>query len=149
MKSIFDKNTREEVIYRINSLSNNSTANWGKMTVTQMVKHCAKCEEYYYGKLKVKRSILGRLIGKKVIKAILKDETSALKKNAPTSPEFEVNEDKLDFEKERAAWSQLIEGYENFDNEIFTHWFFGEMTKEQLGQFIYKHCDHHLRQFGA
>ncbi len=149
MRSIFDKSTRDEVIGRINTLSKNSTARWGKMTVAQMVKHCAKCEEYYYGNVKVKRSLHGRLFGKGAIKAILKDESSGFKKNAPTSPIFRVHEEDLDFEKERAAWRQLIERYETFNHETFTHWFFGDMTKEQLGQFIYKHCDHHLKQFGA
>ncbi len=55
----------------------------------------------------------------------------------------------LDFETEKANWKQLIERYEAFNAKKFTHWFFGEMTKEQLGQFIYKHSDHHLKQFGA
>jgi hypothetical protein len=149
MKSIFDKSTRDEVIKRINALNENSKAQWGKMTVAQMVKHCAKCEDYYYGNSHVKRSFLGRIFGKTAIKAILKNEESGLKKNAPTSPIFRVEETNLDFDKERAAWRMLIERYTDFNNEKFTHWFFGDMTKEQLGQFIFKHCDHHLKQFGV
>lgn len=149
MKSIFSKETRDEVIGRINSLNKASKAQWGKMTVAQMVKHCALCEQYYYGSINVKRSFPGRLFGKIAINGILKNEVSSFKKNAPTAPQFKVNEINLDVETEKANWKRLIEKYETFKSERINHWFFGEMTKEQLGQFIYKHDDHHLRQFGA
>lgn len=121
----------------------------GKMTVVQMIKHCANCEEYYYGNIDVKRSFLGKLIGRIAIKRILKDDTSGMGKNAPTATRFKVVDTNLDFETEKANWIRLIKKYETFKKENFTHWFFGEMTQEQLGQFIYKHCDHHLRQFGV
>lgn len=147
MKSIFDKDIREEIINRINSLNENSKAKWGKMTVSQMVRHCSICEEYYYGNIKVKRSFLGRIVGKSALNAILKDETTRIKKSAPTSPAFKVNEPVLHLEPEKDKWKQLIARYGSFRDDHFTHWFFGRMTKKQLGQFIYKHSDHHLRQF--
>ncbi|WEK20727.1 MAG: DUF1569 domain-containing protein [Candidatus Pedobacter colombiensis] len=149
MKSIFDKETREEVVNRINSLNEQSNAQWGKMTVSQMVRHCSLCEEYYYGNIKVKRSFLGRIFGKLALSGILKDETSGLGKNAPTSAHFKVSEAVLNLEAEKENWKRLIIRYGSFREGNFTHWFFGEMTKKQLGEFIYKHCDHHLRQFGV
>jgi len=91
--------------------------------------------------------ILGRLIGKKVINKTLKDEQSMLQKNAPTSPQFRFNNDIVNLEFGKEKWKFLIEQYAFFDKEYVTHWFFGKMSKQQLGQFIYKHCDHHLRQF--
>ena len=147
MKSIFDVEIRTEVLNRIDSLNQETKAAWGQMTIAQMVKHCALCEEYYHGNLLVSRSFLGRLIGKMVINKTLKDEQSMLQKNAPTSPQFRVNTDIKNLELEKEKWKFLIEQYASFDQEYFTHWFFGKMSKEQLGQFIYKHCDHHLRQF--
>ena len=147
MKSIFDIEIRTEVLNRIASLNKETKAAWGQMTVAQMVKHCALCEEYYHGNLLVSRSFLGRLIGKMVINKTLKDDQSTLQKNAPTSPQFRVNNDIKNLELEKEKWKFLIEQYASFDQEYFTHWFFGKMSKEQLGQFIYKHGDHHLRQF--
>lgn len=149
MKSVFYKDTRDEVVSRINSLNEASKAQWGKMTVAQMVRHCTLCEEYYYGNISVKRSFLGRLLGKIAIKSILKDDASGFRKNASTPLQFKVSEINLDLETEKANWKSFMEKYETFKNERFKHWFFGEMTKEQLGQFIYKHTDHHLRQFGV
>jgi hypothetical protein len=54
-----------------------------------------------------------------------------------------------DIAVEKAKWRSLIEQYRAFDKDYFIHWFFGKMSKEQLGQFIYKHCDHHLKQFSS
>ena len=149
MKSIFDIQIRTEILSRIDRLNQESKAAWGQMTVTQMVKHCALCEEYYHGNLFVKRSFLGRLIGKMVLNKMLKDDQSIFQKNAPTSPHFRVNNNIGNLEIEKEKWKSLIKQYSFFDKEYFTHWFFGKMSKEQLGQFIYKHCDHHLRQFGS
>jgi hypothetical protein len=78
---------------------------------------------------------------------MLKDDQSVLQKNAPTKPQFKVNHDIENLELEKEQWKSLIEQYASFDDEYFTHWFFGKMSKQQLGRFIYKHCDHHLRQF--
>jgi hypothetical protein len=149
MKSIFDNDTRAEVISRINSLNGASKAAWGKMTVAQMVKHCSLCEGYYFGDVKIKRAFLGRLLGKVAINAILKDQESGFRKNSSTPGQLKVTDVHLDLETEKTKWKGLIERYGTFGGENFTHWFFGAMTKEQLGQFIYKHGDHHLRQFGV
>ena len=149
MKSIFDEAVRKEVIARVNSLSAENKPAWGIMTPPQMVKHCAKCEEYYMGRIPVKRSLLGRIVGKMAIRSILKNEASGMQKNAPTSPLFKSTETGLDLEQEKNNWVKLIKEYSYFQPESFTHWFFGKMTKEQLGQFIYKHTDHHLTQFGV
>lgn len=136
-----------EILNRIDSLNQESKPAWGEMNVAMMVKHCALCEEYYHGRFLVNRSFLGRLIGKTALRGILKDEQSMLQKNAPTSPQFKVVNEIETLEIEKEKWKLLIEQYCSYDKEYFKHWFFGKMSKEQLGQFIYKHCDHHLRQF--
>ena len=149
MKSIFNKTDRNEIIERIASLGQNSKAEWGKMSVEHMVKHCTLCEEYYFGKVPVKRAFLGRIIGKMALKGILKPGNTMLQKNAPTVPGLLVTGPVDDLESQKRAWKSLIERYNSYPAEYFTHFFFGKMTKEQLGQFIYIHCNHHLTQFGA
>ena len=147
MKSVLDKVTREELIRRINILDENSKAQWGIMNVYQMVKHCRLCEELYLGKIKRKRVFMGRLFGKSGLKNIL-TEGKAFPKNAPTSTVFKVKETIGDLAIEKQNWKLLIEQYDNYSNE-FVHWFFGKMTREQVGQFVYKHDDHNLRQFNV
>lgn len=148
MESVFDKSTRAHLISRINSLNENSQPLWGKMNIYQMLKHCVLCEEMYLGKKKYKRTIPGRLFGKLALKNLLRDETP-LKRNEPTSPAFKISEPNGDVQAEKMKWMALVEEYEHFSNNGFKHWFFGKMTKEQIGYFVYKHTDHHLRQFNS
>jgi len=42
------------------------------------------------------------------------------------------------FDVEKQKWITLIDEYASFSNTSFVHWFFGKMTKEQVGQFVYK-----------
>jgi hypothetical protein len=148
MKTIFDKITRDNLISRIKTLNENSAAEWGKMNIYQMLKHCTLAEEMYLGKKKYKRVFLGRLLGKMALKNLLKDERP-MSRNAPTSPAFKVSETNGDILAEKKKWIALIEEYAHYSNSDFTHWFFGKMTKEQIGYFVYKHTDHHLRQFNG
>lgn len=147
MKSVLDKTTRDELISRIHQLNENTMAQWGQMNVCQMLKHCVLCEELYLGKIKHKRSFTGRLFGKAGLRNILRDDKE-FPKNAPTSDAFKIKEKNGDVNSEKQKWIALIEEYGNYSNS-FTHWFFGTMTKEQVGQFVYKHNDHHLRQFNV
>lgn len=148
MKTIFDKIIRDELIVRIKLLNQNNTAQWGKMNVYQMLKHCIQWEQMALGKKKYKQSFLGRLFGKMALKDFIKDQTP-FKRNVPTMPEFKIKETSGDIELERENWINLIEEYAQFSNTDFVHPFFGKMTKDQLGYLAYKHTDHHLRQFSA
>jgi hypothetical protein len=150
MKTIYDKTTREELIDRINTLNENSTAQWGKMNIYQMLKHCTLWEEWVLGRKKYKRAFIGRLFGKMALKNVLKDETP-IKPNMPTIPELRINRinENGDIPSERMKWIALIGEHAHFSNPDFVHTFFGKMTKEQIGYFVYKHADHHLRQFNS
>src|SRR5947209_2448329 len=110
MKNIFHKTTRDELIARINSLNGDSAAQWGKMNVCQMVKHCAMADEMFLGKKQYKRAFIGRLIGKIALKSMLKDETP-LGKNAPTKAEFKITKTDSDLSSEKKKWASLIEEY--------------------------------------
>ncbi len=145
MKSIFDEGASEEIIRRISMLNENSSAKWGKMTVYQMLKHCTLWEEMLSGEKKSKRMLVGRLIGKMVLKQILKDEKPMIR-NGRTVPGFNVT-GQGDFETEKRKWIAMVAKHSVFSNEGIIHPFFGKMTKEQIGYLAYKHTDHHLRQF--
>ncbi|MBK6267161.1 DUF1569 domain-containing protein [Marivirga sp. S37H4] len=145
MKSILDKNTVVEMIDRINSLTPQSKAQWGKMDAYQMLKHCTLSEEMFLGRKKYERLFIGRLFGKMALKSILKDE-SRLKPNGPTHPELKIT-GSGNFEAEKNKWIELLNEYIRFSNPHFVHPFFGKMSNDQIGQYIYKHADHHLRQF--
>lgn len=148
MKSIFDLSTEKELIERIKSLSSDSKALWGKMNVFQMVKHCTLAENMYLGNLKVKRVFIGRLIGKTILKQVLKND-KPFSKNSPTSSMLNTIAESGNLETQKSEWISRIKEYKNYNYQNFIHPFFGSLTKEQIGYLDYKHIDHHLRQFGA
>jgi len=148
MNSVFETSTREELIKRINSLNDNNKAQWGKMNAFQMAKHCTQCDDMFLGKTKIKRVFIGRLIGKMILKKTLKD-ASPFGKNSPTAPVLVTTNDSGDIELQKKEWINRVEQYANYNNPDFVHPFFGAMKKDQVGYFVYKHADHHLRQFGA
>ncbi len=147
MKTTFDKATRDELIRRINTLNENSKAQWGKMNVYQMLKHNTLWGEWIADKETHKMVFIGRLFGRMALKSVLKDE-KPLRRNTPTLPELIVTENG-DVEAEKAKWIALLEEHAHFSNPGFVHSFFGKMTEEQIGYMAYKHADHHLRQFGC
>jgi hypothetical protein len=146
MKSVFAKESRDELINRINLLNENSTAQWGKMNVSQMIKHCTQWDEMALGKRIYKQSFIGKLFGKMALKDMMKDEP--IKRNLPTVPSFKIKENG-NVEEEKSKLINSINEYASFSNENFIHPFFGRMTKENTGIMIYKHVDHHLKQFNC
>jgi len=148
MRTIFDTATRKELIQRIAALDERSTAQWGTMTIYQMVKHNTLWTEMILGRFFCKRVFLGRLFGRIALHSSLKNE-KPMGHNAPTSPELRVKDSYGDVALEKKKWIALLEEFEHFSNTDFVHPFFGAMTKEQIGYHTYKHIDHHLRQFNG
>lgn len=146
MKTIFDQDTINGVIHRIHDLQANDLAQWGKMNAYQITKHCTMSEEMFLGKKVYKRLFIGKLFGPAALKGILKDE-SPMKRSQPTHPEFKITTTG-DFEKQRQQWIELLQAYKTFGGNDFIHPFFGKMSKEEIGRYVYKHTDHHLRQLG-
>lgn len=147
MKTIFDKTTLNELVNRINRISETSKPKWGKMDVYQMLKHCTQWEEMMLGKKKYKRAFLGRLFGKIALKDLIKDETP-MKRSLPTLPEFKIT-GTGDVASEREKWIALVEEHAHCSDLDFLHPFFGKITREQAGYIAFKHTDHHLRQFNS
>ena len=72
-------------------------------------------------------------------------------KNSPTDPTFVVT-DPRDFAREKEYLTALIgrfceRGPAAAGN--YPHTFLGRITGDEWGVVMYKHLDHHLRQFGA
>ncbi|WP_223808904.1 DUF1569 domain-containing protein [Rufibacter hautae] len=121
----------------------------GQNGVFQMVKHNTYWNAWILGEDKhtYKQVFLGKIFGKTALRKMIKDE-KPLDKNIPTSSQFKVKVKIGDLEAEKLKWISLTKAYENYDNPEFIHDFFGKMTKEQIGILVFKHSDHHLKQFG-
>ena len=115
-----------------------------------MTKHCTIWNDWVLGKgdFVYKQELLGKIFGKMALKSNTKND-KPIGKNMPAGKAFTVKEKEGDLEDLKTIWANQIVAYELFSNDNFIHDFFGKMTKEQIGIFVYKHNDHHLRQFNA
>lgn len=149
MKSLFDSTTYNEVLNRLDSLSEESEPNWGKMNVAQMISHCQNPLAVAIGKKSLKKpNFLMKLLFKSFKSAMYNDKP--WKKNMATPAEYKVESQK-DFQTEMNKLKSLLaEFYEmRTKTEWEPHPNFGEFTHDQWGQMQYKHLDHHLNQFGV
>jgi len=146
MKTMSDPQARLELINRIQTLNEHSQPQWGKMNVSQMIRHCIQWEEMAAGHKAYKQSLLGKLFGKTALRNMLKDEP--MKKGLPTVPSFKQTGN-TDVTAEKLKWIALLNSYTANTHHDFIHPFFGKVSKEQAALMAYKHTDHHLKQFGV
>lgn len=148
-KDLFQEGVIREVAERVGFLTPDSHRQWGKMNVAQMLAHCAEVFEVTNGHKKAKRSFLSYTIGP-LFKFVYTNE-KPLAKGAPTSKEFEMVDAK-DFATEQERLKKLITEFAALGPEKISkdaHPFFGKLTPAQWARGMYKHLDHHLRQFGV
>jgi hypothetical protein len=149
MKNLFDKEALSDVLRRLDKLSPESQRQWGKMNVAQMMAHCTVSIEMAKGEFKSNRGFVGRVIGPLLKSHFTND--SPFKKSSPTTKEL-VIVDVRDFEDEKMKLVQKATAFSNAGPAVCTtnpHPFFGKLTPQQWGMGMYKHLDHHLKQFGV
>ena len=149
MKSIFEKETHEEILNRIGQLQPNAQRQWGKMNVEQMLAHCNETMLVVTDQKTTKRLLIGKILGPFFKKNYFGE--APLRKNSPTNPLY-VIVDERDFTKEKEILLKLVKQFSEGGEEKCTkqsHSFFGAFTPKEWGTSTYKHLDHHLQQFGA
>ena len=150
MKNLLDASTAEEVKRRILLLRDDSPREWGKMDAAQAMAHCATGMQMGLGDIRPPRKLIGRLLGWMIKSKALADD-APMHRNSPTVESMIVN-DQRDLVAERERLCELIDRFVKGGRAGCTthpHPFFGPMTPNEWGILMYKHLDHHLRQFGA
>jgi len=151
MKNLFDAAMANQVKTRLGKLEPQSERRWGKMTAAQMLAHCSVSMQWAVGELvPEKGALIARLMGRLVKPMVFQNE-DPLRKNSPTAKSLIVA-DERDLGKERERLSGLIDKFAAGGAVGCTrnpHSFFGKMTPEEWAILMYKHLDHHLRQFGV
>ena len=150
LPNIFTSSVAEGVINRIENLNTTSTAQWGKMDVSQMLAHCNVVYETIYEDKHQRPNAFVRFMLKNLVKGSLVNE-KPYKKNSSTAAEFIIKGDR-NFQEEKGRLITYInrvksDGEASFDGK--EHFAFGVMTKGEWSNLFYKHLDHHLTQFGA
>ena len=149
MKNLFERETTDEILSRIEKLEPTSQRLWGKMDAAQMMAHCSITMDIASGRVNLPRVFIGRLIAP-FLKSIYTNE-KPFRKNGPTGKELVVS-DKRDFAQEQQQLKEKIRQFCEGGEGTCTrhpHPFFGSLTPPAWSRGMYKHLDHHLRQFGV
>lgn len=147
MKSLNSEIDRRVVIERVRRLRADTVPQWGRMNAPQMVAHLTNAMAMATGELPVraKRHPVRLFPLKQLFIYVL-----PMPRNLPTAPEL-ISRDPEPFNGEVEAF---IAGMDSFASRArdFTwpaHPIFGAMSRRGWGALGYRHCDHHLRQFGV
>ncbi|HAP70681.1 MAG TPA: hypothetical protein DCR04_13320 [Flavobacteriales bacterium] len=144
MRTLLQPSDYEYVLTRLNALKGSQTRLWGTMTVGQMLQHCRRQVEMALGEIPTK-PMFPRPI--QWLSKITFGYYIPWSKNLVTAPEM-VAKDDVAFDAEHEQLISIISKFMESD-EFHPHPIFGHLTKEDWGLIIYKHLDHHLRQFGT
>ena len=149
MKNLFQHEVVDEIISRIDNLQPASPRQWGKMDVAQMMAHCSATLDMASGRLNRPRVLLGRLIGPFVKPIFTNDRPFSM--NSPTDKKLVVSNQR-DFLREQEELKLKVQQFHDAGEARCAqhpHPFFGALTPQEWSRGMYKHLDHHLRQFGA
>ncbi len=149
MKNLFEQDAVDELIGRIDQLQPATQRLWGKMDVAQMMAHCSAAFDMASGRLNTPRNLIGRLIGP-LVRPIYTNE-KPFSRNNPTDPKLVVSDQRDFLQEQEQLKLKLRQFYEGGETHCTgnPHPFFGALTPQQWSRGMYKHTDHHLRQFGV
>jgi len=146
-KTLWRRESRQELMKRLDNLKPDSTPLWGKMNAPQMVSHCIGWMLMANGELQTApRNNFLRFAPVKQLAIYW----LPFPKGVPTAKEL--------LERPPSEWSGEIDvlrrHIDNFETdhrnrEFPEHPAFGILTPQAWGVLGYRHTDHHLRQFGV
>jgi hypothetical protein len=150
MKNLFEAASVKEVKERVVLLRPDGKRLWGMMDAPQAVAHCSAGLELALGERTPPRVFVGRLIGW-IVKPLVLRNDEPMRRNSATIRDLVV-QDERDLSTEREQLLALIDRFVAAGPGGCTehpHSFFGRLTPDQWAILMYKHLDHHLRQFGV
>ncbi|MDQ3283552.1 MAG: DUF1569 domain-containing protein [Acidobacteriota bacterium] len=146
-KTIFDPAARDEVVARIASVDGAMRPRWGKMNAQQMLAHLVESMRMATGEVRPKSKKLPIRYTplRQLIVYLL-----PFPKGAPTVPEL-MPSDPRSVDENRAELQRLVrEVSSRADHKDWPeHPAFGNLSRRGWGVLVYRHADHHLRQFGV
>ena len=148
--NIFNNSNYVLIVGRIESLSDSSKREWGSMALPEMLKHCS---------LQLKMALFEIQETKKEGSFILRTSFGRWmglygprwQKGSITPSQMNIKIQSLEIKTFKEEQIQLL----NYLNVVLTkdtfqeHPIFGKLNKKDWGRLIWKHLDHHLRQFGV
>lgn len=146
--NIFDRDDYNKILGRIKGLTEFSQRKWGTMNINQMLQHCAVQLQLALGLSSQSDfegpSIMRTGFGRWLILYII-----PWSKGLPTPSKMNPINSRvshIDLESDKKSLLELLDQvYKHRD--LHPHPFFGELNEKDWGRLIWKHLDHHLKQF--
>ncbi|MCU0375244.1 MAG: DUF1569 domain-containing protein [Chitinophagaceae bacterium] len=148
--NIFNTNDYNAICQRLSKVQAQSLRQWGTMTPAQMLRHCRAQIDF----------ILAPAANVKVYPTPFRFGPikwlalygMAWPKNSKTAPELDVNKklnDTGEFQQEYALLTEALQKLVQRNAANAIHPLFGRLGRKDWGRVVWKHLDHHLRQFSA
>ncbi len=147
MRSIWNPSDCRELDERVRRLTPEHAARWGRMSAAQMVVHLSSSLRMASGELAVAPKHLPLRYPPLKQLALY---WLPIPKNLPTAPELIARAPGEWSSELRDLCAQLEAVVRRGPGGVAAiHPAFGRMTAKGWGVLVYRHMDHHLRQFGA
>ena len=151
MKNWFNPPDATAAVDRLERLSPSAKAQWGRFTAHDALCHLADPLRVALGEKDAKR--LASPVGLPVI-AQLVVWVLPWPKGAPTAPEYLPGKgmtNPTEFDRDKQTLLGLLQRFSEYpaDQDFPPNPVFGRLTRQGWGRLMWRHVDHHLRQFGA
>jgi hypothetical protein len=151
LPTLTDNTTRDALVARVLALRPDATRQWGKMHVHQMLWHVAEAYRVALGDVTARDQ--SSWISRTLIRGFAFYAPFPWPRNGPTLPPFDAVRQRpsLDtaFDELRGTVSALIARMAASKLDGVVHPFFGPLSQAEWQHWGWRHCDHHLRQFGG
>ena len=153
MKDLFDPLLVQNTKGRIMQLRPESERQWGSMGLAQTLAHCTSGFEMAMGDIHARRAPFPASLVGRLIKPLVFRDDKPMRRDSPSAPElFTSDPANCHFARERPRLMAAVERFAMdgpTDCTRHPHPFFGPLKPEQWAILMYKHVDHHLRQFSV
>jgi hypothetical protein len=146
VRTLLDPADRARLVERLRRLRPESKPAWGKLDAPRMLCHVADTLRIALGELPTRptHSFLSRTLGRALV---VNTRLRAPRGKIDTAPEM-MSSRPTSWDADLAACVQLVERVGEGTSRA-VHPAFGPLTPEEWGRMSWKHCDHHLTQFGV
>lgn len=151
MRSVFQPASVQELERRLATLSPASSRRWGRMNAHQAVCHLSDSFKAALGD----RTLPKRppSLRRRVIRFIAFTLPLPWPHGVRTSPEMDALKGGTppgSFERDIAELRSLLRRFAATDGKgLEPHYAWGDLSRGEWGRYVYRHVDHHLRQFSA
>jgi len=145
-ESIFNPLLFDGLIIRLRSLDPKAIPLWGKMNVLEMLSHLNMATASGLGHYQLQDE--STWLRRNVICYLALYVLRQLPRNAAAPKGFSIAAaGNLNFEREMGSLLRVLNMASCSENQSYPHPLFGNMNKADWGRLVYRHIDHHLRQF--